>query len=58
MPYWGALFGQPIRITVPAELADEAALLAYLGLGAAELKKIWYLSEADVSAFLDRQRPE
>lgn len=42
MPYRGALFGQPIRITVPAELADEAALLAYLGLGAAELKKIWY----------------
>ena len=42
MPYWGALFGQPIRITIPAELADEAALLAYLGVGAAELRKIWY----------------
>lgn len=42
MPYWGALFGQPIRIAIPAELADEAALLAYLGVGAAELKKIWY----------------
>jgi S1-C subfamily serine protease len=36
------LFSQPIRITIPAELADEAALLAYLGLGTAELRKIWY----------------
>lgn len=42
MPYWGALFGRPIRIAIPAELADEAALLAYLELGAGELKKIWY----------------
>lgn len=42
MPYRGALFGRPIRITIPAEFADEAALLAYLGLGEAELKKIWY----------------
>jgi RNA-directed DNA polymerase len=40
--YRGALFGQPIRIAIPAELADEAALLAYLELGAAELRKIWY----------------
>ena len=42
MPYWGASFGHPIRVTIPVELADEHALLAYLGLGAAELKKIWY----------------
>jgi RNA-directed DNA polymerase len=42
VPYWGVLFGQPIRITLPAELADETALLGYLGLGAAELKKIWF----------------
>lgn len=42
MAFWGALFGQPIRITIPAEFANEAALLAYLGLGAAELRKIWY----------------
>lgn len=42
MPYWGALFGQPLRIAIPAELADKAALLAYLRLGAAELKKIRY----------------
>ena len=42
MSHWRAMFGQPIRITIPAEFADEAALLAYLGLGAAELRKIWY----------------
>ncbi len=42
MAFRGALFGQPIRITIPAEFANEAALLAYLGLGAAELRKIWY----------------
>lgn len=42
MPYLGAVFGQPIYTTIPVELADEAAILSYLGLGAAELKKIWY----------------
>lgn len=42
MRYRGALFGQPIRITIPAELADEAVLLAHLGLTAVELRKIWY----------------
>ncbi|MBF0168122.1 MAG: trypsin-like peptidase domain-containing protein [Alphaproteobacteria bacterium] len=42
MTYWGALFGKPIRITIPPEFANEAALLAYLGLGPNELKKIWY----------------
>lgn len=42
MTYWGALFGKPIRIAIPPELANEAALLAYLGLSANELKKIWY----------------
>jgi hypothetical protein len=42
VPHWGALFGQPSRVAIPAELADEAALLAYLGLGGAELRKIWY----------------
>lgn len=42
VPYLGALFGRPIRITLPAELANEASLLAYLSLGAAELRKIWY----------------
>jgi retron-type reverse transcriptase len=42
VPYLGALFGQPIRADIPAEFSEEQALLAYLGLGAAELKKIWY----------------
>lgn len=42
MPHLGALFGKPIRTTIPAEFADEKALLAYLGIGAAELRKIWY----------------
>jgi RNA-directed DNA polymerase len=42
VPYWGALFGQPIRIAIPVELADEASLLAYLELSPAELRKIWY----------------
>lgn len=42
MPYWRAMFGQPIRVAIPAELSDEAALLVYLGLGSAELRKIWY----------------
>lgn len=42
MPSWDALFGKPIRIAIPAELLDKTALLAYLGVGAAELRKIWY----------------
>lgn len=42
MPYWGTLFGQSIRVDIPAELTDELSLLAYLGLGAPELRKIWY----------------
>ena len=37
-----AFLGQPSRINIPAEFADEATLLAYLGMTAAELKKIWY----------------
>jgi S1-C subfamily serine protease len=40
VPFGGALLGG--RAAIPAELADEAALLAVLGLGAGELKKIWY----------------
>ncbi|WP_200372021.1 reverse transcriptase family protein [Rhodovibrio salinarum] len=36
------MFGKNIRIVIPPELADEAALLAYLNLGADELKKIRY----------------
>ncbi len=42
MPNLGVSVAPAIRLTIPAELADEAALLVYLGLSAAELKKIWY----------------
>ena len=42
MPYWGTSFGRPIRIAIPSEFVDEAALLAYLDLSPSELKKIWY----------------
>lgn len=37
VPNLGAVFGQPIRITIPVEFADEAALLAYLGVGTADV---------------------
>jgi hypothetical protein len=37
-----AHFGKHIPIAIPPELADEAALLAYLKLGPKELKKIWW----------------
>lgn len=37
------LFGTPaIRVNLPPELANEAALLAYLKMSPAELKKIWW----------------
>ncbi len=43
MPHLAALFGgAKIRANVPAALMSEAALLAYLGLSPAELKKIWW----------------
>ena len=42
MPFLGAIFNRPIRITIPAEFADEVALLTYLGVSAGELKNIWY----------------
>ena len=36
-------FGMPIvRVSVPPELASEAALLTYLGVSAKELKQIWW----------------
>lgn len=36
------LFGKLMPITVPTEMTDEEALLAHLGLGQKELKKIWF----------------
>ena len=38
----GTLLDRSIRVAIPAELKNEAALLTYLGLSPAELKKIWY----------------
>jgi S1-C subfamily serine protease len=35
-------FGKRIPIPIPPELADESALLAYLVMSPAELKKIWW----------------
>lgn len=36
------MFGKQVSIAIPSELADEAALLSYLGINSAELKKIWW----------------
>lgn len=36
------LFGKPIPIAIPPQLADEATLLSYLQMSPAELKKIWW----------------
>lgn len=58
MPYLGAFFGKPIRADIPPEFADEGALLAYLGLGAAELKKIWYYREEMYQHFSIAKSPK
>lgn len=42
MPSPARIFGKHIPIPIPPELADEAALLAHLGLKENELKKIWW----------------
>lgn len=42
MPPVARIFGKLIPISIPPELADEAILLAHLGLGTRELKKIWW----------------
>jgi len=42
VPKNGCLFGSPVRVVIPPELATEAALLTYLGVSAEELKKIWW----------------
>ncbi len=36
------IFGKVVPTTIPPELANEAALLAYLRMSPAELKKIWW----------------
>lgn len=42
MPSLSRIFGKHIPIPIPPELANETTLLAYLGLNANELKKIWW----------------
>jgi len=44
-------FGKPIPIPIPRELADEPALLAYLTVTPAELKKIWWYRHRMYSQF-------
>lgn len=39
---FGPFFAEPIRVTIPEELANETAILTYLDVSASELKKIWY----------------
>lgn len=43
MPHPAFVFGGGVyRVRVPTELSSEAALLKYLGLSPAELKKVWW----------------
>ncbi|ARR53185.1 hypothetical protein HY78_06875 [Rhizorhabdus wittichii DC-6] len=42
MPNLPPPFGASIRLALPRELADENALLVYLGLSPKELRKIWW----------------
>lgn len=42
MPSVARLFGKHIPIPIPKEFFDETGLLAHLGLGTKELKKIWW----------------
>lgn len=38
-------FGKTVAISIPAEMASEADLLAYLDMSPAELKKIWWFRD-------------
>jgi RNA-directed DNA polymerase len=42
VPNLASLFGTPVRLDIPKEFASESELLRFLGLSAAELKKIWW----------------
>lgn len=42
MPSAARIYGKRIPIAIPPELVDEPTLLAHLGLGSKELKKIWW----------------
>ncbi len=42
MPAFVASLNEPLRVTIPEELADETAVLTYLGVSVSKLKKIWH----------------
>jgi hypothetical protein len=42
VPSASRIFGKHFPVPIPPEFADEAHLLAYLGVSPAELKKIWW----------------
>jgi RNA-directed DNA polymerase len=42
VPSLASLFSAPVRVVIPTEHTSENELLKYLGLSAAELKKIWW----------------
>lgn len=46
MPSLARLFGKRIPIVIPAELANETALLTHLGVSPKELKKIWWYRDS------------
>lgn len=45
------MFGKQVKIAIPPELANEAALLSYLRMSPAELKKIWWYRDSMYSQF-------
>jgi len=51
VPSAARIFGKQFPLPIPAELADEACLLAHLGLSPKELKKIWWYRERMYAQF-------
>lgn len=51
MPSARHAFGKRMPIPIPPELADEAAILAHLGMSQGELKKIWWYRHRMYSQF-------
>ncbi|MDU6672966.1 MAG: hypothetical protein E6501_30735, partial [Bradyrhizobium sp.] len=51
MPSLAALFGGTTRVDLPEEFTSEGELLIFLGLSAAELKKIWWFRGRMYSRF-------
>ena len=57
VPAFSPFSGEPIRVTIPDELANETALLTYLEVSARELKKIWYYRGRMYRHFSIAKRP-